>query len=61
MIDIETYKTLHPNGVLAQSRHNSDMKPEVMARDQPPEGETILVFPPSLIGYNLRLKKWGKA
>ena len=60
MIDIQTYKTLHPNLTLAHSQLISDFPPEVMAQDRPPEGDSLLLFPSSIQGYNLRVKKWGR-
>ena len=60
MIDIQTYKTLHPDSTLAHSQLTSDFPPEVMAQDRPPEGDYLLLFPSSIQGYNLRVKKWGR-
>lgn len=40
MIDIQTYKTLHPDSTLAHSQLISDFPPEVMAQGRPPEGDS---------------------
>ena len=59
MVDIETYKTLHPDSEIAQSEYHADIDAKDMARDDPPKGDSILLFPHMLIGYELRRKKWG--
>ena len=61
MIDIYTYKTLHASSTLANRNLRADLNKETMARNEPPEGDFVLLVPPTIIGYNLRLKKWGKS
>lgn len=58
MIDIDTYKTLHPNSQLSIYRLHPDIDAKTMTRDKPPEKESLLVFPPMITGYNLQTKKW---
>ena len=59
MIDLDTYKTLHSDSSLSKAHLRADIAPEDMAKDSPPEGDSILVIPPSITGYQLRQKKWG--
>ena len=62
MIDIDTYKKLHPESamVLEMSyRFKSDIEPEAMESDEPPTGNRLLLFPSKIRGFNLRMKKWG--
>ncbi|KAL9085703.1 MAG: hypothetical protein Q9165_007452 [Trypethelium subeluteriae] len=43
----------------AQKEHRKDdPASELMAKDETPEGDYLLLFPPTIIGYNMRLKKW---
>ncbi len=58
MIDIDTYKRLHPQSKLFKHPLYPDIDAEMMARDKPPGSESLLVFPPTIIGYNLQTKKW---
>lgn len=61
MIDIETYKTLHGNSEVAKraTRGVPAISAQRMANDDPPAGDVIYLFPPDIIGYELRRKKWG--
>ena len=58
MIDIDTYKTLHPESDLVRLPPYRDIDAEMMARDEPPGSESLLVFPALIKGFNLRTKKW---
>lgn len=62
MIDISTYKTLHPES--ASNREDIVLEPVIdaraMANDDPPEGDSLLLFPPTFTGFNLRSKRWCK-
>ena len=62
MVDYSTYKTLHPGDsgpghLISAGRPEND--PGRAAKDEPPPGDELLVFPPTLIGYNLQKKKWS--
>lgn len=61
MIDFATYRRLHPGP--KKSSYNAeerDSDADIMIQENPPEDETINLFPSMVIGYNLRLKKWRK-
>lgn len=67
MIDFNTYKELHSNSpkfVTTHSRATDPGRKEIdasaMLCDTPPSGPEIFAFPNTLIGYNLRQKKWRK-
>jgi hypothetical protein len=59
MVDIETYKKLHPHSKISQSRLRADISLKEMWNDEPPQGSSLLLFPPTIVGYNLLRKKWG--
>ncbi|KAJ4016340.1 hypothetical protein NW752_003462 [Fusarium irregulare] len=65
MIDSNTYKQLHPNSNKVKrdnqslSRPNqAEMDAALNQRDEMPEGSESFVFPGTIVGYNLRQKKW---
>ena len=62
MIDFPTYKQLHPSDsetvVLPGDRE--EILPERMDLDEPPSAPELFLFPSTIIGFNLRRKKWGK-
>ncbi|MCJ1268457.1 hypothetical protein MMC22_008345 [Lobaria immixta] len=58
MIDINTYKTLHPESSLNREDISLKMDAVAMANDDPPEGDSLLLFPPIFTGFNLRVKRW---
>ena len=62
MIDTETYNTLHPNSPSATHYIERDhlFGDEIMAKDDPPQGDILLLVPPDIKGYNLRSKTWGE-
>ena len=67
MIDFATYLKLHPEA--AESRkfpthaegpdHEAEIIKELMNQDEPPSTDIISLFPSVIVGFNLRLKKWG--
>ena len=59
MIDPATYRKLHPDSVKKKGTLRDDLGLQAMAQDDPPKGNLLLVFPPAIVGYNLRIKKWG--
>lgn len=61
MVDIETYKKLHPKSTLARLNLQSNIGSKEMMSDVPPSGDAILVFPPIIPGYNLLRKTWGRS
>ncbi len=66
MVDIATYRQLHPDSPKfkktnpQQKRDRKEMDPQMMKLDEPPPSPDRLVFPSTIIGYNLRQKKWSK-
>jgi hypothetical protein len=66
MVDFNTYKQLHSNSGAFKRNYSSTndtklkrMDPIVMDADDNPRSPEIYVFPETIIGYNLRSKKWG--
>lgn len=62
MVDFSTYKELHTDPV----RWRRDavlekliMPEKVMECEEPPPEPEIYPFPPTIIGYNLRHKRWS--
>ncbi|KAI6758223.1 hypothetical protein HG530_010463 [Fusarium avenaceum] len=65
MIDFNTYKQLHSDSIKFKTTYLSpastdrkEMEAKVMECDDPPQGPELFVFPSSIVGYNLRQKKW---
>ncbi|ERF73697.1 hypothetical protein EPUS_00951 [Endocarpon pusillum Z07020] len=58
MVDIETYKKLHPRSDVNRYRLRADLDAKEMADPEPPGGNLILLFPSKIAGYNLHRKKW---
>jgi hypothetical protein len=67
MIDFATYLKLHPES--AESRKyrtyaeglddEAEVIKEMMDQEGPPPTDIINLFPSEIVGFNLRLKKWG--
>ncbi|KAH7245220.1 P-loop containing nucleoside triphosphate hydrolase protein [Fusarium tricinctum] len=65
MIDFNTYKQLHSDSNKFKTAYPSPARPDrkemeakVMECDDPPQGPERFVFPSTIVGYNLRQKKW---
>ncbi|KAJ5105354.1 hypothetical protein NUU61_002701 [Penicillium alfredii] len=63
MIDMKTYKRLHPHpwpNVAYPINQNGPetLTEQEMDREQPPDEKFRLLMPTKVIGYSLRLKKW---
>ena len=65
MIDYATYKQLHSDPQTLKKafphlhvKNRQEISAETMELDEPPGLPERLVFPNTIIGYNLRLKKW---
>ncbi|RGP77597.1 aaa family atpase [Fusarium longipes] len=65
MIDFNTYKHLHSDSTKFKTTYSSltnphliEMDPALMECENPPEGPELFIFPSSVVGYNLRQKKW---
>lgn len=67
MIDFTTYKQLHSDSTNFKTTYLSLLDPNrremdaaLMDGDELPEGSEPFVFPSTIVGYNLRQKKWRK-
>ncbi|GKU09061.1 unnamed protein product [Fusarium langsethiae] len=65
MVDFNTYKQLHSDSNKFKIAYPSltnpyrkQMDPSLMECDEPPEGSELFIFPSTVVGYNLRQKKW---
>jgi hypothetical protein len=58
MVDTEAYKKLFPHSWVAQSRLQDAIGETRMNSDEPLEGDDLLLFPPTIMGYNLQDKAW---
>ena len=58
MVDLKTYRSLHPDNTMFGTGLIDELGSEVMARDQPPDEQFELLLPLRIKGYNLRRKKW---
>jgi hypothetical protein len=66
MIDFITYRKLHPEtavrrvrGAHTQEVSEDEFDKRLLEQENPPATDIINLFPPVIIGFNLRLKKWG--
>ena len=59
MVDIATYKKMHPDAAISRSEMRDDIEVGGMALDQPSNKEYLLLMPPKVLGYNMKEKKWG--
>ena len=63
MIDFEIYLQLHPDSKVARLARDTTTLRDAIAPSQasdehPPAAPKIYLFPPQIVGYNLRTKKW---
>jgi hypothetical protein len=59
MIDFPTYRQLHPESKSSPTTNRTEIPRERMDNDEPPTAPEIFLFPPRIVGFNLRRKKWG--
>lgn len=58
MIDMETYKRMHPTQA---SQYRDDLGNENMEQDEPPLGDKFyMCLPVHIIGFNMQNKEWGR-
>jgi hypothetical protein len=57
-IDISTYRKLQPHSRRMKKHLRADLTARDMASDEPPQGYSLLLFPPTIIGYNMLHKTW---
>lgn len=61
MIDMTTYKKLHPKeNTSTESRTHGGLDASAMSQAAPPDKDFLFLLPLTIIGYNLRRKKWGE-
>ncbi|KAF2673829.1 P-loop containing nucleoside triphosphate hydrolase protein [Microthyrium microscopicum] len=59
MIDYATYRQLHPDSAIAKRVVERAYIPEkIMKMDEAPDAPKCYLMPTSIVGYNLRRKKW---
>ncbi|PYH70187.1 ATP-binding protein [Aspergillus vadensis CBS 113365] len=58
-VDISTYRKLHPDTTINRSHLRADIGRREMSRDEPPQGLYLLLFPPTIVGYNMLHKTWS--
>ncbi|GKZ25936.1 hypothetical protein AbraIFM66951_002454 [Aspergillus brasiliensis] len=58
MIDFPTYRQLHPESKPPPTTTRTEIPRERMDNDEPPTAPEIFLFPPRIVGFNLRRKKW---
>jgi hypothetical protein len=66
MVDFKTYAQLHSDSGAFKRRYEfindpmiERMDPSMVEADEPPPKPDIYVFPNTIVGFNLRSKKWG--
>jgi hypothetical protein len=57
MVDYTTYNMLHSTWA---DDDRDFIKLDPKDRGEPPQDDLIYLFPLKAVGYNIRLKKWGK-
>lgn len=66
MVDFNTYTQLHSDSAAFKRKYQMNdpfvqrMDPSMLETDDPPPKPEIYVFPDTIVGYNLRSKKWGE-
>ncbi|EHY54690.1 hypothetical protein ABEF92_003597 [Exophiala dermatitidis] len=58
MVDTATYKRLHGDAKETAAQQSAQKKNQQTEDSGPPKGNAIYLFPPTVIGYNMRVKKW---
>ncbi|KAK0624599.1 hypothetical protein B0T17DRAFT_530561 [Bombardia bombarda] len=60
MVDIATYKQMHPDTPNTEQQHNSDaLGTEIMNQEEPDLGdEFYMCLPTSIYGFNMQKKEW---
>lgn len=61
MIDMVTYKQMHPEARRSEENSSRILDPAMMSQDDPNLGDDFFMCLPSTIrGFNMRTKQWGK-
>lgn len=59
MIDMKTYKKLHSAKTTFITPIHDGLDDDAMSQSAPSDEEFLLLLPQTILGYNLRQKKWG--
>jgi hypothetical protein len=61
MIDISAYYKMHPKAqrLIGNSNDADKLSDEDMSKDQPPEGDFLLLLPSNIFGFHMQEKRWG--
>ncbi len=59
MIDITTYRKMHPDAAIFKLRLTDELGEEAMKKEEPPGEEFLLLLPPNVYGFNMQEKKWS--
>lgn len=59
MVDITTYKRMHPATDIAKSRLKDGIGKQAMENDPPPDDKFVLLLPPFVYGFNMQEKEWS--
>lgn len=60
MIDIHTYKELHPESKISRMRLHSTLTTETLKSPTLPTTVCAYTFPSQITGYSLARKAWGE-
>ena len=62
MVDFKTYRGVHrENKAISSIPDSDDIGPETMSLSDPPLDDTFFMcLPPTLIGFSMEKKEWGK-
>ncbi|KAI9869908.1 MAG: hypothetical protein M1830_004937 [Pleopsidium flavum] len=58
MIDTTTYRKMHPDAAKSNPQLRDDLGPKALERDEPPDGDFVMLLPPNIFGFNMQEKKW---
>lgn len=61
MIDMITYRQLHPGFDSDASDNREYLSDMTMDSDTPPEGDLLLLLPATIHGFGFQDKKWRKS
>ena len=59
MVDITTYKRMHPATDIAKVRLKDGIGRQAMENDGPPDDKFVLLLPPFVYGFNMQEKEWS--
>jgi hypothetical protein len=59
MVDITTYKRMHPATDIAKNRLKDGIGRQAMENDAPPDDKFVLLLPSFVYGFNMQEKEWS--